>query len=199
MPEVTIRVNSKAAGELARDIRLAKGILVGQLAERGYQLLRSEVPVKTGNLKQGVAPPEVDFDTGTATLTVSARTGRLGPRQATVYGKDGQAKKTLTLKPSRAYNYAASVALGRPSITTKRSAIERTGNTAIGPGFNRALLIPVPTAPTGEGYLVADGQVYIFRRSAKATKPNPFHERAAKRLEGEAAKIGDAVLRKIFV
>jgi hypothetical protein len=58
------------------------------------------------------------------------------------------------------------------------------------------LLIPVPTAPSGESYLIANGQIFIFRRSVKATKPNPFDERAAKRLEGEAAKIGEAVLKQ---
>jgi hypothetical protein len=42
------------------------------------------------------------------------------------------------------------------------------------------LLIPVPTAPVGESYLLAGGQIFVFRKSAAATARIPFDERAAK-------------------
>lgn len=184
MPEVTIRADARAAEDLARDIRRVKGVLTGRLAERGYQLLREEVPVRTGNLKQGVAAPEVDAAAGTATLTVSARSARLNAREGVVYGSDGKERKRVSLSPAAAFNYAAAVASGRPAISPKAG---------------KALLIPVPSAPSGESYLIADGQVFIFRRSAKATKANPFQERAGRRLEGEAERIADEVLRKVFV
>jgi len=180
-------VDSKAINELAANIDKAKRQMLGRLGERGYQLLRGEIKdtaYDTGNLLQGVAPPDVDYDKLEAVLVVSARSGQRGPTEAIVFGADGKEKKTVTLRPSPAFNYASSVAKGRVSISPKHG---------------KALIIPVPTAPTGESYLIADGKIYVMRRSAKATKPNPFDQRAADRLEKEAPAIGEAVLSKIFV
>jgi len=174
-------VDAKAINELARDIEKAKRALLGRLAERGYQLLRAEVPFQTGNLKQGVASPDVNYSQMTAMLTVSARSASVGGLQAKVIGADGKEKKTVMLRPRAAFNYAEVVARGRPAISPKRG---------------KALLIPVASAPSSGGYLIAGGQIYIVRKSARATKPNPFDERAARRLEGEADNIAEAVLRK---
>lgn len=179
----TITVDAKAINELAADIDKAKRQMIGQLAERGYQLLRDEVPFDTGNLKQGVAPPDVDLDKLTATLTVSASRGRTGSREATVVGADGKEKKRVTLRAQPSFNYAEAVARGRPSIAPKNG---------------KALLIPVPTTPTRGGYLVAGGQIFVVRKSAKAVKANPFDERAAVRLEREAEGIAEKVLRKFI-
>src|SRR5439155_1330889 len=81
----------------------------------------------------------------------SARSGRTGPTEATVYDAKGKEVKTVSLSPRPPYNYAAAVAEGRP---------------AIAPVHAKALLIPVPTAPSGEGYLLAGGQVFIMRKRA---------------------------------
>jgi hypothetical protein len=54
-------VDTKAIDQLGKDIDRAKRALIGRLGERGYQLLREEVPYVTGNLKQGVATPDVDY------------------------------------------------------------------------------------------------------------------------------------------
>ncbi|MGE0367218.1 MAG: hypothetical protein AB7Q00_15940 [Phycisphaerales bacterium] len=186
MASIEINVNAKAAEDLAKDIERAKRMLLGRMAERGYQLLRAEAPARTGNLRQGVAPPEVDYGSMQATLTVSARSARIGPRQATVIGSDGKEKKQVTLKAVEPYNYAEVVARGN------RDAVLR-------PKTARAFLIPVATAPSDEGYLISGGQFFVVRRSRKAQQPNPYDERAAKRLEGEADRIADVVLRKIFV
>ncbi len=171
----------KALEDLAADMTRAKRQLISRLAERGYQLLRAEVPFNTGNLKQGVAPPEVDHEQMSAVLTVSARSARTGSREARVIGRDGKEKGTVTLRPRPAYNYASAVALGRPAISPKSG---------------KALIIPVATAPSGEGYLISGGQIYVVRRSAGLQKENPFHERAAERLEGEAERIATAVLER---
>jgi hypothetical protein len=177
-------VDTKAIDELGKDIDRAKRALIGRLGERGYQLLKEEVPVLTGNLKnKGVGTPEYDFDNLTATITVSAARDSRGTLAATVYGADGKEKKTVTLSARPAYNYAEAVARGRP---------------AIAPRHAKALLIPVPTAPATGGYLIAGGQIFVVRKSAAATKPNPFDERAAKRLTDEAPKIGQAVLEKFI-
>lgn len=178
-------INDDALRELGRDIDRAKRAMIGRLAERGYRLLRDEIKrsaYQTGNLMQGVAPPDVDYDALEADLTVSARSGATLGGMAQVFNSKGQPTRTVSLRPSPAYNYAEAVARGRPAIAPKQA---------------RALLIPVPIAPTGEGYLLIGGQRYILRRSAKATKPNPFHTRAGDRLEKEAPQIGEAVLREI--
>ena len=67
-------VDTKAIDELGRDLDRAKRALIGRLGERGYQLLREEVPYVTGNLKQGVSTPDVDYEALTATLTAGAGT-----------------------------------------------------------------------------------------------------------------------------
>lgn len=177
---MSAKVDKKALEEFARDIERTRAILLGRLAERGYQLLREEVPEVTGNLKQGVAPPDVDFPK--ATLTVSARSARLSGRQGTLYGKDGEEKKKVTLRPQKPYNYAEVVAKGYPNIVPRKA---------------KALLIPVTTAPSDESYLIVDGTIFVFRRSAKI-KANPYDERAAARLEKEAAGIAETTLREIF-
>jgi hypothetical protein len=176
-------VDTKALDELGKDLVRAKRALIGRLGDRGYQLLREEVPYLTGNLKQGVSTPDVDYENLTATLTVSARSGRTGATSGTVFGADGKEKKTVTLNAQPAFNYAEAVARGRAAIS---------------PTHARALLIPVATAPVGEGYLLAGGQIFIFRKSAAATAPNPYDERAAQRLTNEAPKIGQAVMEQFL-
>lgn len=182
MANTEIIVDAKAINALAADFEKAKRALVARLAERGYQLLRDEVPVATGNLKQGVSY-DVDTEKLEATLVVSARSGATGATSATVFGADGKEKKTVSLRAQPGFNYAEAVARGRAAVSPKNG---------------KALLIPVPTAPVGESYLLAGGQIFIFRKSAAATKPNPFDERAAKRLTDEAPKIGQAVLEKFL-
>lgn len=167
--------------QFAKDIVRAKGVMLGRLAERGRTLLVDEIPYQTGNLKQGVSVPDVDYVKLRAELNVTARSARSGATTAQVFDSKGKAVKTVSLRPTPAYNYAAAVAQGRPSIR---------------PRHGKALLIPVPSAPRGEGYLLINGQAYVVRRSAKATKPNPFDERAARRLEKEAPDIGRKVLEQ---
>ena len=98
-----------AIEELSRDLKKIRGVSLGRLGERGYQLLRAEVPYETGNLKQGVAPPAIKGDT--ATLTVSARSARRGPRSAVLHLKSGKTRN-ITLRSIEPYNYARVVAEG---------------------------------------------------------------------------------------
>lgn len=171
----------KALEDLAADMIKAKRRMLGQLADRAFQLLNLEIPYQTGNLKQGIAAPDVDYEQMTALLTVTGRSARTGSREARVIGRDGKEKGTVTLRPRPQFNYASTVALGRPAISPKSG---------------KALIIPVATAPSGEGYLISGGQIYVVRRSAGPQKANPFHERAATRLEGEAERIATAVLER---
>lgn len=179
-----VRADTKAVDELAHDIRRAKEILLGRLAERGVQLLREEVPKKTTNLQQGVAPPDVDYDKLQATLTVSARSARRGARTATLHLADGKTKQ-VKLRATNPYNYADVVAKGNKDAVLQ-------------PKRAKAFLIPVSSAPDKGSYIVDGDQIYIVRPTKKGMKANPYDERAAKRLEGEAVSIGNAVLREIF-
>jgi hypothetical protein len=186
MPEIV--VDSKAIEQLGADIGKGKKALIGRLGERGYQLLREEIKdsaYETGNLWQGVAPPDVDYEKLEAVLTVSARSAETGATEAKVIGADGEEKKTVSLRARPAYNYAEIVARGNRAAT-------------LTPKTAKAFLIPVPTAPSGESYLLAGGQIFIIRKSRKGQKPNPYDERAAKRLTAEAPKIAEAVLRQFI-
>lgn len=169
--------------ELQRDLEQMSETALRRLGERGYQLLRQEIKKSayvTGNLMQGVSPPDFDFGKKEALLTVTARSAKRGARTATLHLKSGKTKK-ITLRATPQFNYAETVARGRPAMRAKEA---------------KALLIPVNSAPPGESYIVADGQIYIVRPSARATKPNPFDQRAAKRLQEEAARIFAGVVGK---
>lgn len=188
-----VKVDTSAIADLGKQIERAKRMLLGRLAEKGYKFLREEVPKVTTNLQQGVAPPDVDYDKMTATLTVSARSARAAGGKATLHLQSGKTK-SVSLRPQPAFNYAEVVARGRAAIAP---------HSAWRPGIKgksgaRALLIPVASAPSDESYLEFNGKIYVVRRSAKATKPNPFDERAATRLEKEIPTEADKVLRKIF-
>lgn len=175
------KVDVSQVENLGKEIHAASVISIGRLGERGYQLLRREVPKVTTNLQQGVAPPDVDEENLTVTLTVSARSARTGGG-GTVHYALGQTKQ-IALKPQIPFNYAEVVARGRPALRPK------TG---------KALLIEVSGAPSGGSYITANGKTYVVRKSAEAVKPNPYDERAAVQLEKEATNIVSAVFGEFF-
>lgn len=177
-----IKVNYKEVKELGKEVRQASVVALGRLAERLYQHLRAEVPVDTGNLKQGVAPPDIDAAALTATVTVSARSARTGGGSATVHSASGKTR-TVRLKPSLPFNYALAVAKGRPAISPKKG---------------KALLIEVAGVPGNGNYITANGKIYVVRKSASAVAPNPYDERAARKLETEAPRIVGAVFEEFF-
>lgn len=180
-----VSVDTEGLKELAELIGQAKRLMLGRIAERGYQLLRAEVPKVTTNLQQGVAPPDVDYRKLEATLTVSARSARVGATKATLHLKSGETRQ-VNLRAQPEYNYAEVVARGN-----KKAVLY--------PKKAKAFLIPVGTAPTDESYVSIDGKNYVMRRSRKGRKGNPYDERAAQRLENELEPIGTNVLREIFV
>lgn len=184
MADVEFEVNAEAVRELGANIDKARKRMLVDLSERGYELLKAEVPVRSGTLKKGVRDPIYDFEAMTAEIVVSAARDAQAPGVGEVFDSKGKPVKTVTLRPSPAFNYALPVARGRA---------------AIAPKHGKALLIPVNAVPSGEGYLLAGGQIYVFRRSAAAFAGDPFDERAAARLQSESTAIGEAVLRKYFV
>jgi len=179
MADVKIKVDTDAVNKLGNDFRVAGEVALRRLVERGEQLLAEEVPKVTHNLEQGISS-EVFANAGLlrGELIISARSGRKGARRATIHYPSG-ATKQVSLRPQPAFNYAEVVARGRQQI---------------GPRQAKVLLIPVAVAPKDETYLTSGDQTFVLRRRAKATKANPYDQRAAARLEKEATRIADQVL-----
>lgn len=177
MADVT--VNLEQIENLEQQLRLASVTALYRLAERGEQLLALEVPKETHNLEQGISS-EVDDANLSATLIVSATSGRTGGGAATLVLPSGKTK-SITLRAQKAFNYAEAVAKGRAAIRPKNG---------------KMLIIPVSSAPSGGSYIKAGGKIFIIRPSAKAVAANPYDERAAKRLEGEAENIVGAVFEE---
>lgn len=176
-----ISVDTEQLEKLGDEFKAASEVGLRQLLERGEQLLAEEVPKVTHNLEQGISSDVVSTrGLLRGELIISARSGRRGSRQATVHYPGGKTK-SVSLRPQPAFNYAEVVARGRAEIRPKKSKV---------------LLIPVASAPTDETYITSGGQVFVLRPRAAATQPNPYDERAAKRLEAEAPQIMDQVLKE---
>ncbi len=197
----TIRVDISGLEELEREIEQLAVQATGRLGERAYMLMREEVPVETGNLRQGVVgyPPggEIVRDKDAppvsragrpvskpnrAQIVVSARRARRGPRRATLHLASGKTRE-IRLRSVKSYNYAERVAKGRDAIKPKRG---------------EALLIPVDRKPDKGSYITDGDQIYVVRKSAEAVKADPYHKRAAKRLRSEAPVIVEKVVEKLF-
>ncbi len=172
----------KALKNLAEEIEDFKREVLGKVVERGAELMREEVPKITHRLESGVTS-DVDYENLEGEITVSARSDRRGARTATLHLKDGKTRD-VKLRPTPAYNYAEVVALGNKSARMI-------------PKNAKAFLIPVSTIPEGE-YILDGDQIYIVRRSRKARKPNPYHERAEKRLSGELVPIVENIALEFF-
>ncbi len=169
--------------QLARDIQTFKREVLGKLVERGAELVREEVPKRTRRLESGVSS-DVDHDKLVGEIIVSARSDRRGARKATLHLTSGQTRQ-VKLRPTPAYNYAEVVARGNRAAR-------------LVPGKAKAFLIPVPFPPSDESYITDGDEIYIVRRSRKGQQPNPFDERAASRLEGEAESILVEAAREFF-
>lgn len=187
---------------LGDDVRRAKEIGVRQVTERAEQLVREEAPEAKdkaltnigGNLKQGVSSNVTVGRTGArGEVIVTARSGRLGRREAIVHLPSGRTKK-VSLRAVASFNYPEAVARGTGEFGPKRARIR--------PKKAKALLVPVSSPATingkPEAFITSDGQTFVMRRSIKGMKPNPYDERAAKRLEQEAPQIFDNVVNGVM-
>ena len=181
MADVEIKVNPKELKGVADKIDKARFQLIARLAVVGADFMREEAPVRTSRLLQGIAPTKVDRQTGTATITATAKRASLTAGTGQVFSRGKPTGKIVSLKPQPEFNYAESVAKGRKAITTK----------------GKALLIPINGTPTGN-YVRIGRQNFIYARRARAVAANPFHLRAAARLEKAAPVLADEVLRKFF-
>lgn len=177
---ITVKVDTRQIEDLANVLRRGAEVSLYRIAERGQQLLRKEVPKVTHNLEQGVSS-DVKVRELTATLIVSARSGRRGARQATVHYPSGT-EKQITLRPQPAFDYAEAVARGRKPIVPRKAKV---------------LLIPVASAPRGETYITSGSEIFVLRNRAKATPGDHYDERAAAQLEKDAPRIVEAQLQRV--
>jgi hypothetical protein len=191
MPQIRITADVRQVERLGDDYGNAAEVGMRRLVERGEQLVREEAPKVTRNLIQGVSS---DVKVGRGSLRgeiiITARTGRVGRRDGVLHRPGGTTKK-VSLRAVPAFNYPEAVAKGTGIYGPEHSLIR--------PRKARALLVPVRSVPTLNGkpvsYIEADGRLYVMRRSMKGTKPNPYDERAARRLESEAQAIYDRAIR----
>ncbi len=190
MADVKIKVDTEEVEQLGSDLRRASELILRRATDRGEQLLREEVPKETGNLRRGVSS-DVDVARLRSTLSVAARTGRVGPQSASLHLPSGKTVE-IDLRSRPAFDYAEAVARGTGIYGPKHVAIR--------PKFGQALLIPVAAPPAAlngkpQAYITSGGQVFILRRHSKGRRPNPYDVRAAQRLEREVDPIVNAVVQ----
>lgn len=187
-----IKIDTKQVENLGFDFRQMAIVGLNRMLERGTVLLRRKVPKVTHNLEQGVSVGEVNTAASpmTGELVVAARAGRTAVEGGLLHLPSG-ATREISLRARPAYDYARAVAKGTGVYRTDG---EFGPQQVIRPRNAKAMLIPVDAAPAGESYITSGGQIFILRRYSKGRRPNPYDERAAAQLEGEAQRIWDAVV-----
>lgn len=181
MSTVTLTADLSQVADLPQVIRRAGQTAMRQVALRGVKHLRDEVPKVTTNLYQGISHDvRVQGDRVEVDLIASARRGRKGARKGTLHLKSGKTKE-VDLRPVESFDYAQAVAEGdEQAVITPQNA--------------KAFLQPITSAPDDESYISDGSELFVVRKSRKGRKPNPYHERAFKKLEPEVPKIFDHVL-----
>jgi hypothetical protein len=192
--EVKITIDSNQVENLPDEFRALARRGLYDVAEAGEKFLRQEVPKVTHNLEQGVSS-EVDGNRLTAELLVSARTGRVAVEGATLHLPSG-ATREISLRAQPAYDYARAVAEGTGVFATGGAFGPQP---VIRPRAARALLIPVsgiPAAVNGkpQSYITSGGKIYVLRRYSRGRRPDPYHVRAAAKLELAVPTIFDRVV-----
>ncbi|HMV46578.1 MAG TPA: hypothetical protein PLD20_00975 [Blastocatellia bacterium] len=177
MADLKIKIDTTAIEQFGKELDAAGRAVIDNLIEPAAEYTREEAPVRTGRLQSdhtSVSSETRQTSTGyEGDLIISAFSKPIGSRQAQLVYPSGKTK-TVSLRPQPEFNYAEAVARGRKEVRPVRAKL---------------LLIPVASAPANETYVRSAGEIFILRRRAKATKPNPFPERALKRLEQAAPGI----------
>ena len=194
--EVKIKIDTSQVSQLEEEYRELARLLLHDVAEAGQKFLRQEVPKVTHNLEQGVSA-DVDSDRLRAELIVSARAGRVAVEGATLHLPSG-ATREISLRAQPAYDYAQAVAEG--------TGVYATGGVfgpkpVIRPREARALLIPVGAVPTAvngkpQSYITSQGKIYVLRRYFRGRRPDPYHVRAAERLDLAVPAISERVINQ---
>lgn len=181
MASVRVEVDLRELDRLAQQFERGGEYAIVRLLEQGEEFIREEAPERTGNLKgkrnAGGSVSSTYRKTGTGysgDINVSAVRERLNATTGEAVSPKGK-RRQVKLRAQPAFNYAEVVATGRPRLTAPKKA--------------QAFLIPVVSAPTSGGYIVARGQIFVVRKSVGPQQPNDYPGRALNRLAGDAEAI----------
>jgi hypothetical protein len=181
-----IKADISQVRQLAEERRQATIVGLRRVMERGEQLTRDEAP-------RGISSNVLVSNRLLRREINAAARSRTRAGAAVLHLPSGKTRR-VSLKAAPAYDYAEAVAGG--------TGLHGPRHARITPRSRKALLIPVETVPidtkTGkpEAYIDVQGRIFILRRSTGGMKPNPFDERAANRLTGEAQSIMDTAMEK---
>lgn len=186
MTEIKVTVDTRGLEKLGAEFDQATRVAMDRLLLVGEEYIREEAPERTGRLKGkrsaggSVNSEVIKLANGyRGEVNVSAIRERTNATTGEVVYPSGK-RKTTKLRAQKPFDYAEVVATGRPRLTAPKTA--------------RAFLIPVQSAPSKGGYIIAGGQIYIVRKSIGEQKPNDYPGRALKRLAPRVEKIvGDAL------
>jgi hypothetical protein len=160
---------------------------VERAARRGAKLVAEEAPEGEGLLKGGA-----DFEMSPADgralearITMSAVRPPEGESYATLHLPSGKTRQ-IRLARQPAYDYARAVAEGTGLFGARGQRIE--------PRRARALRVEVERVEPGESYVSHAGRLFVYRRFVRGMRPNPYDERAARRLLEEAPGIVERAL-----
>lgn len=182
MPDtVKVTVDTRGLDLLAEQYAEAGKAAIIRLLDYGEEAIREEAPERTGNLKGkrnaggSVSSEYEKTATGYAgTINVSAIRERLNATTGTLVSAKGK-QRPVKLRAQKPFDYAQVVATGRPRLSAPAQA--------------KAFLIPVQSAPAGEGYIIARGQIFVVRKSVGPQKPNDYPGRALQRVGAVAEGI----------
>lgn len=182
MPDgVVVTVDASGLNLLAEQFDAGTRAAMIRLLDQGEEFIREEAPERTGNLKGkrnaggSVSSEYLKTETGySGTINISAIRERQNATTGTLVSPKGK-QRPVQLRAQPAFDYAEVVATGRPRLTAPRNA--------------RAFLIPVQSAPSGESYITARGQIFVVRKTVGPQKPNDYPGRALTRLGGVAEAI----------
>lgn len=178
-----ISIDAATVEDMAARLRRARPVALARIGERMSRLLWEEIPVVTGNLRQGVSYETRETE---VVVNIAARRGRQGARAATAVNARGE-PKTVTLRPQPAFDYAAAVAFGTSDIRPRRAqAVLVPGEPRVGADGRR------------EPHVVLDGRTYVLRRRARGRRANPYHERALARALPEMSALAAEALERAF-
>lgn len=177
MPNISVDISD--VERLGEEFERATKIAMRRVLLQGEALLVEEEPVDRGSMRSGTGSEFVE-DRFAGVVYVAAKRDARGPRQGTLHLKSG-ATRTVTLRGTPEFNYPAIVAKGKPAQLAPKSA--------------GAFLIPAANAQPP--YITVDGRKYVVRKSIKAVPPNPFDDRAGKRLEEKIPAIFDKALNTV--
>lgn len=182
MPDgVVVTVDASGLNLLAEQFDAGARAAMIRLLDQGEEYIREEAPERTGNLKGkrnaggSVSSEYLKTETGySGTINLSAIRERQNAATGTLVSPKGK-QRQVQLRAQPAFDYAEVVATGRPRLTAPANA--------------KAFLIPVQSAPSGESYIKARGQIFVVRKTVGPQKPNDYPGRALTRLGGVAEGI----------